>query len=80
VARRLALRTSRLIDLSDVETEHVVVHPIVAGLYGVGKQVKDLRKLQNLTVINGHVSIDKHKDPIGLNRHARLHVACHDLV
>jgi hypothetical protein len=71
-------RNLAVVDLADIQAENIVVHPVIARLRNIGNQMKNLRKLKSLTIIDRHVPVYEHHNAIGLDSHARLHIAGHN--
>lgn len=79
--RSVATRRKNEGDLSKVETEDVIVHPIVVGAGRIGNQMEALREFHRVSVVVDHeVTAHRHKDAIGLHGHRRLAIARHNLM
>jgi hypothetical protein len=67
--------------LANVESEDVIVDPIMGGIGDIGKEVEDLGELHGvLIVVDEHVANDKDNNAVRLDCQAGLDIAGHHLM
>ena len=58
-----------MINLAKIETEDVVVNPVLTWVCGIRKQHKGLSKLHGIgSIINQKIAVDKYNDSIRILR------------